>query len=83
MGGHMPPAAVGYHPQAGYQPQYGVTHSMHQQLYIPEGGRQDVHAGSGPGQQAATGGLEARMKAVDKGVGGAFKGLMKKLDKKI
>jgi hypothetical protein len=63
------------------QSAYGVNHGIHNQLYIPEGATTPAQAG--PGQEAATGKFEQRMKATEKGVNTGFSKLLKRLDKKI
>jgi hypothetical protein len=79
------PYVSGYHPHAQYgqaaPSPYGVSHALHNQLYIPEAASTPAQAG--PGQVAGTGPLEVRMRAVDKAVTGTFKGFLKKIDKKI
>jgi hypothetical protein len=86
--GYIPGAPQYTHAASPYQvggaAQYGVSHTLHQQLYIPESGTKNDHpVQAGPGQSSATGGLEQRLRAVDKGMSGTFKGFIKKLDKKM
>jgi hypothetical protein len=58
---------------------HGVSHSMHKQLYIPEGASEPAQAG--PGQEAAMGRFEQRMNKTDKAVGSKISRLLRKADK--
>jgi hypothetical protein len=78
------PSYLQHQQAAGAQQQasaYGVSHSMHQQAYVPEG--KTEAAKPGPGQEAATGKLEQRMLGAEKGLSAGIGKFLKKLDKKI
>jgi len=74
------PVQQGQQPVAQYgQGGYGVNHSMHSQVYIPEGATQPVQLPAAqPGQQGQAPSVQATMGKIDKG----FSKLFKKLDKK-
>jgi hypothetical protein len=61
-GGSLAPQQPKFVPQ----PEFRVSHSIHQQQYYPEGS--DTPAKAGPGQSAATGKLESLITKIDRGV---------------
>jgi hypothetical protein len=68
-------------PQQQQQQGYGVSHGLHQQVYIPEG--RTTPAQAGPGQEGTNTKFEAKVKNADKGISGGINKLFKRLDKGV